>query len=321
MWEEILKIIPKIDAATLSKMEKTLSNRFARAAKSLGKGLIATLAGGGIIGSILAIAEKILNPLKEVQETIEKLLESSRGIVENAKQFGAQSGELFRLQKMAQASGMAPEELNQLLVKYQAAVAQAKADPSKDTSVRRYANDKDMVASFFQFIQSLNTLPAQKQVLVEQEVFGEKQTLRVAEFLRTDFDKLSKQMNLLPAEMYTKRLDKDSDLAKMATVLQAKGETNSFVKNSDAMNAKIIADRDAARQREADKETRRLQSYDSLAAVEKTTDSILDGLDKLYLKVNDFAVNGIRFMDNATGFMEKIKSSRAFRVTSKFFGD
>ncbi len=212
MISDILKIIPKLEAGDLDRMEKSLSSRFTKVAKGFGKGLSNVLKGGAILGFAGAMIQKMLSPLKEVQESIEKSLAASDDIVTNAKQFGTTPANLARLQAYGSASGLTPENLNMLLTKYQTAVAEAAADPTKQTSVRAFAGDKDMAASFFEFIQTLKKQDSGKQVLVQKEIFGEKQILKMSDFLNNDFTNFGKKISNISDKELNKSLNKQSNL-------------------------------------------------------------------------------------------------------------
>src|SRR5690606_31986576 len=120
---EILKIIPKIDAKDLKAMENTLSARFKKIAKGFGKGLASVIKGGGIAGIGLALIDKVLNPLKEVQDAIERTLKANDDVATNAKQFETTAGKLSKLIALGQATGLESEDLYKLISKFQGSVA------------------------------------------------------------------------------------------------------------------------------------------------------------------------------------------------------
>lgn len=212
MFSEILKIIPKLAGDDLGKMEKQLSGRFTKIAKGFAKGVGSAFKGGAVVGGVMALVDKLLNPLKEVQEAIEKSLASSDDIVTNAKQFGTTAGSLAKLQAFGKAAGLDPDNLNMLLAKFQTSVAEANADPTKQTSVRKYAGDKDTAKSFFEFIQALQKMEKNQQVLVQQEVFGEKQLLKMSDFLNSDFSQVAKKFSGISNGALDKSLNKQGAL-------------------------------------------------------------------------------------------------------------
>lgn len=197
MFTEILKITPKVDSGDLNKMENSLNTRFKSVAKKFGAGLVSVLKGGAVIGTVLAIVEKIVNPFKEVREAIERALDRGDDLVTFAKQFGTTAGNLARLQALAEAKGLTAEGLRTLLLKFQGAVTDAAANPGEVTAVSQFVGRKDMAEAFFEFIQSMqNDLKysdAQRN-FIQREVFGEKQIGKASSFLNANFPELIKKI-------------------------------------------------------------------------------------------------------------------------------
>lgn len=286
MFKEILKLIPKLDDASLAAMERALSGRFGKLAKKFGAGIANALKGGGLIAAAGALIDKLLNPLKETQDAIDRMLKQGDDIVTNAKQFQTTAGKLFVLQKLAKSTGLEPDSLNVLLTKYQTALAEAKADPTKQTSVRKFAGDKDIAESFFQFIQELQKLPQDKQVLVQQEVFGEKQILKMADFIQTIGEGAAKQLKLIGAkgsETYTPGLEKAARLNDLQDAYEARRELKDQVKKSSLINDSMVVAKDRAEQRVLDQENKRIASYDSLRQMAELSEKTVNGLENVYL--------------------------------------
>lgn len=274
MFTEILKIVPKLDVSALSRMEKTLSSRFGKVAKGFGKGLMAAVKGGGLVGIGLSLIDKLLNPLKETQEAIDRTLNQADDVVTNAEQFNSTPGELFKLQKLAQAKGLDANSLDQLLVKFQGAIAEAKADPTKQTSVRNFADDKNTVKSFYEFIQSLNKMDRTQQVLVQQEVFGEKQVLKMAEFLRADFGTLQGQLKAKSADAYDPSLKKLGDLNDVNEANKAGRELQDIFKKGQIINGGMIQARQNAENLELQRENERIANFKNLQSLSDTSTKI-----------------------------------------------
>lgn len=213
MFKEILKLIPRIDASDASRMENSLNQRFNRVAKRFGKGLMSALKGGGLVGAALGIIEKILNPFDQIKETIESALTRADDLKTFSDQFSTTSGRLFKLETLAQAKGLETEQLRVLIGKFQSSVAEAIADPSKPTAVRNFAKPgQDTAEAFFQFVQAMQKLPKDKQVLAQSEIFGEKLSLKAAEFFNEkDFAGLALRLGLAGADSYTARINRGSD--------------------------------------------------------------------------------------------------------------
>lgn len=310
MFKEILKILPKLDSASLAGMERTLSSRFTRVAKKFGKGLFNAVKGAGIIGLAVGFLDKLLNPIGAAQEAIDKMLGSAGDFMVNAEQFGSSAGELFKLTKLAQAKGLDQESLNQMLTKYQSAIAEAQADPTKDTSVRAYANDTNMVQSMFQFMQSLNKMDRNQQVLVQREVFGEKATLRMADFMRTDFAELSKAVGARDASSYQPGLEKLDRLSDLADNKQVGRELEDMIKKSRIINEGMINSRDKAATAELDRENKQIASYENLAAISTTMTKVTGLVEEGMAKIGQFIDFATPAVNKGIEAVERISKSR-----------
>ncbi len=193
MFKEILRVKPQMENADLNNMERTLNSRFKRVAKSFGSGLASVIKGGLIVGAVTSLIDKVLNPLQEVKEAIDKSLARGDDLVTFAKQFHTTEGNLAMLQAFGKASGLEAEGVRLLLGKFQSAVAESAGDPSKPSAVKEFVKYKDTAEGFFAFIQSLKKLGVtdpNAATRIENAVFGEKQLLKASEFIGQDFEKL-----------------------------------------------------------------------------------------------------------------------------------
>lgn len=189
MWSEILKVKPKLDSADASNMERSLNTRFKNVTKKFGGAL--KIAAVASLGS--AFVAQVLSPLKDVQGVLKNTLTKADDIVTFAAQFNTTPEKFAKLQALGKLKGLEPDSLNMLLTKFQSAVADTNADPTKPSAVRQFANIPDTADAFFEFIQALKKMTPEQQNLVQQNVFGEKQILKMSEFLQSDF-KESMQM-------------------------------------------------------------------------------------------------------------------------------
>lgn len=182
MLSEILKIQPKLDNKDLNNMEKTLSQRFSRIAKGFGKGL--KVASALALGA--AVIDKLINPLQEVKAAIDRTLGKADDVVTNARQFNTTTENLLKVRALGSVRGVSNENIDLLLTKFQGAVAQASANPDDpaNSAVRNYVGEKDTALAFYNFIIQLQKMDANQRTLIQQQVFGEKQVLKMAEFLQ-----------------------------------------------------------------------------------------------------------------------------------------
>lgn len=290
MFKEILQIIPKLSPQDLAAMERALGSRFGRIAKKFGKGLLGALLGGGLIGAAAGIIDKLLNPLKETQDAIDKLLSQGDDLVTNAKQFGTTAGKLFRLQQIAKSTGLDEGSLDILLTKFSTAVAEAAADPTKATSVRAFAGEKDTAAAFFEFIQSLQKMTKNQQLLVQQEVFGEKQILKMADFLQTDFGKQAKLIGGPTAEQLTPKLEKVANLNDLKDALEARRTLDDTFAKAKLVNEKMVKSQDAREKLDLERQQKQIKAYDNLQETTVAMSELVNTVKDLLISVNAFFV-------------------------------
>lgn len=182
MLTEVLKIQPKLDNNELNQMERQLGSRFSRIAKGFGRGL--KLASMAALGA--AVLDKLINPLQEVKAAIDRTLGKADDIVTNAKQFNTTTENLLKIRSLANVRGITNENIDMLLTKFQGAVAAAAANPNDpaNSSVVNYVGQKDTAVAFYNFITQLQKMDKNQQLLIQTQVFGEKQVLKMAEFLQ-----------------------------------------------------------------------------------------------------------------------------------------
>lgn len=182
MLTDVLKIQPKLDNNELNQMERQLGGRFSRIAKGFGRGL--KLASMAALGA--AVLDKLINPLQEVKAAIDRTLGKADDIVTNAKQFNTTTENLLKIRSLANVRGITNENIDMLMTKFQGAVAAASANPNDpaNSSVKNYIGQKDTAVAFYNFITQLQKMDKNQQLLVQTQVFGEKQVLKMAEFLQ-----------------------------------------------------------------------------------------------------------------------------------------
>lgn len=321
-FTEILKIIPKLDEKDLRAMEKSLQTRFTKIAKSFGKGLKASLMGGGIAGIALGLIDKLLNPIKEVQEAMDRALKSSDDLATNAKQFGTTTGKLAKGVALGQATGLEADNLYLLINKFQNAVAEAQQDPTKQSVVRNFTGEKDMVSAFFGFIQELQKMTKEQQLIVQQQVFGEKQILKMADFLQADFATLYAKtgLNKISSEKATERIDNLANLNDLQDQLTAAREFEDRIKKSGVIRESMVKSRDQSERLALQRENQRIAAYHSLATISQSVEKMMIALEKGVAMVGDMITWLKPFVDKVSDSIDKLLSSPMVRGVRGWFG-
>lgn len=324
MFSEILKIIPKLDPKDLQAMQNALQSRFTKLTKSFGKGLVNVLKGGGIAGIALGLIDKLLNPLKEVQEAIDRTLKTSDDLATNAQQFNTTAGKLQKLVTLAKATGLDEQNLYTLITKFQTAVATAQANPNDPTanSVRNFVGQDDTAEAFFGFIQQLQKMDRNQQVLVQQQVFGEKQILKMADFLQQDFAKLATRTGIdkVTSETLSKSIDKLANLSDLADALTARRENQDLLNKSGVINESMIQARDKSERLALQRENQRIQSYNDLAALSQTAEKIFTLVDQGVALLGNLISKVLPFIDKVTMAIDRLMKSPMVRGVRGLFG-
>lgn len=324
MFSEILKIIPKLDTKDMQIMERNLQSRFTRVAKTFGKGLTNIFKGGGLIGAGLALIDKLLNPLKEVQEAIDRSLKTSDDLATNASQFNTTTGKLAKLVTLAKATGLDEENLYTLITKFQTAVAEARVNPENPnvSAVRNYIDQEDFASGFFSFIQQLQKMDKASQVLVQQQVFGEKQILKMADFLQQDFEGLAQKtgINKVSSEQATRSIESLSALADLADTQKASREFTDLIRKGSTINESMIRARDKAERIALERENQRIQSYNDLQAISSSVDKMMIAVEKGVAMLGNFMNQMTPFLDKVSNSIDALMKSPIMRGIKGIFG-
>lgn len=282
MFKEVLKIVPTIDSSDLNSMERNLGNRFANVAKKFGKGLIGAIAGGGLIGIAGTVLTKLFNPLKEVQESIERSLHAADDLQDQAVQFNTTPGELAKLQAFGKTKGLQASEVNNLVQKFQTAVAEATADPTKETSVRAFVGNTNTAQAFLTFAENLSKLSATDKnaaIRVQQEVFGERQIGKSSNFLQADFQGLSQKFAGVSVDQLNQGISKQAGLQEAVQTAEALRGLKDINDKSAVINQKIIDALEVQKQAALDVENARLKGAEGLIVLQSKADFLLAALE------------------------------------------
>lgn len=284
MWSEVLKIIPKVDGATLGAMETSLKKRFDNVAKKFGKGIVASIAGGGIVGAAVGLLNKLLSPLQSLEDSINRTLENANQTSISAQEFGTSSGQMARLQAFAKANGVDQGELGLLLEKFQSAVANAALNPDQPTAVSNFVGQKDMAEAFFQFIQSVKKLDPVVQNLVRQEVFGQREIFRASGLFNADF----KGQNSLLGGDSAKLTEEIASLNKakqLQDLLSGQRDMREIDEKSKLITPKVIGDLENYHNQQARFENKDMTGVQAMIKLQMTIDQFSQQIRDMYTQI------------------------------------
>lgn len=353
MFSEIIKMIPTVDRAQLGSMFQSLNGRFADVAKKFGAGLKNVFKFGGVFALLGGLIAKLMNPLEKAEEVIDRILKKGDDAMTNAEEFGSDAGKLLRLEALAQTKGVDADTLRQMLGKFQSALAKeqeaaaapariaeqmkteqdpqqlkvlevqlvaAKAAAAQGGRLQEFVGETDMADAFFKFIQSLQRLDKSQQTVIQSEIFGEKVRGKAAEFLNAkDFAEILKQ--LPSTEVLREAAAKSGSVADLKDLLQAKRESEDFVKKSGLVNESQVQAIDQSERVKLRGEDETLKRFDSLKsssiAIQELTHKFDGFVTDFITNVAPSLVNGVNVMSKfAAEFMPSFAEMKGAISTS-----
>lgn len=280
MLTEILKILPKLDNKEANDMEKQLGSRFSRIAKGFGKGLkIASVAALGA-----AVLDKLVNPLNEVKAAIDRTLGKADDIVTNAQQFGTPTANLLRLRAVGNVHGLSDENIDMLLTKFQGAVAQASLNPNDpaNSAVKNYVGQKDTALAFYNFMTQLQKMDATNRTLIQQQVFGEKQILKMAElFQDAGFKDAAEFLKKIDFNAVAKAAEHNAKLNDKMTANRTVNGLVDMIEKSKVINDHTIGNVNRSEIGGMRRENAKIGRSDAAFTAEERMADIQDNLEKL----------------------------------------
>jgi hypothetical protein len=343
MFREVLKFSLRMDDKDLSRMENTLNRRFRNVAKRFGSGLKGVLMGGGVTGAIAALGGglilKVLNPLKETQEIIERTIGRIDDIGTMANKFSTDMTTMAKLVTLAQSTGLEESELFQLLNKFQTALVNFRADPSKPSAVGQFAGEKDVANAFFKFMQGMRKLDPNNRAAVERDVFGDRLSLKTADFFQTDLVAQSKKLfgdlglasgDQAPGAkgVLESVFSKASGLVSQKKLLEARRNFEDLVNKSENINPGQLSAIDAGIRAEQARENERIKNFrqineagEALKRIEYSIEKMATTIVSTFPNLQATIISGINAVVNAapkiTSLMNQIlgvlKGSRTIR--------
>ena len=280
MLTEVLKIQPKLDNNELNQMERQLGSRFARIAKGFGRGL--KLASVAALGA--AVLDRLINPLQEVKAAIERTLGKADDVVTNAKQFNTTTENLLKVRSLGNVRGLSNENVDMLLTKFQGAVAQASLNPNDPSvsSVKNYVGEKDTALAFYNFITQLQKMDKNQQVLVQQQVFGEKQVLKMAEFLQdVGFKESAASLKKVDFAKTAIAVEKIATLADKDEANKTVRGLNDYIGKAAVLNGGVVSNVDQSEISALRRENGKIGRSAAAFTAEERMAEIQDNLEKL----------------------------------------
>lgn len=323
MFTEILRIKPVIDTASATRMEVGLGQRFRRISANFKRG-IGLAVKGSIVGLSLTLLTRFLNPLEKIEEKIRKLLDEAKGQGDLADELGTTPGKLRAVQNVAGSLGVTPDTLKDLLSKYAKAIEKAKDEiqnPSGEISdstraLKNFANDKDVLESFFQFIQSLKGVSAVPRQAIEKAVFDETLKGQGKRLIDANYTHALLSPPATSAQLNSaySNLQAREQQDRTATINR---ETLDLIRTSRNVTPGVIGAIQAKAQRDLDKESLDFKNFQNLKKAQETVDTIAIGVEAMQQAVLQL----VTLLTTLVQYISGIKASRIIRGINSLGGD
>jgi len=322
MFKSVMKVTPKIDKRGLDKMERSLSQRFKRVANGFSKGFAKIFKGGAFIGAALAFVDKLLSPIKEVNEALERTLQSNDSISTFAAQLNTTAGKLQKLQAIVgTGTGLTQDKLLDILTKFQLGLAEERKTPGS-MGLKDFTEFGDVSDAFFSFIQSMKSANDDDKNLVTKRVFGDEGVKALAEAYQIDVGQIMKQSGLdkVSFEALDKSIEKIAALSNMSDALKAGRQTRDIIDKARVLNEGIIRSREDKAALDLKRENERFKSYQNLQNLTNTVDNIFIAVEGMVAKLGEFIGMATPWIKKVGGFIDETRSSSWFKGLFKWGG-
>lgn len=321
MFNEVLKITTKLDDKDTAKLEKNLNGRFGRVAGKFGKGLKNVMKGTFIFAA-LGLVTKLLDPLKEVEERIKRLIEGGSDIRDLAERFGTSTGKIATIQAVSESMGVTPDKLEELMSKYADAIEQGKKEveqgldvyeQSKATKILKdYLNDTDLAESFIGFLESVSGTTGADRSTMENEVFGGTQKGATRRFIDSDFNEARKKFGGASVDTLSSANDKLASLGDQDRNADVKRRQREQIEASKLISPSIIQGMNAAADRKQKEEMKELSQTTSMLKAQAGIDNMVETLHSIMGIMRTV----LGYLGDIHGWIKKMASS----TIGKFFG-
>lgn len=302
-----MRLIPRIDPASASVMENNLSTRFSRVSKRFSVGL-KSLMKGAILGISVALLNKLLNPLTEMEEKFRRLMGQAEDVSDLADKFGTDSGNIRRLQTVAGSLGLEPDKLAEMMDKFREAMNEAtkplaigEERSAAAKAVANFAGEKDIASAFFSFVQELKGMGSGRNA-VEQNVFGDRLFGAQKRFADADFKKQFAELSLPGTQQLTAENQKLSGLSMLSNTLKARNESADISNFANQANRQMVIEMEKTKAKQLSLETAQLKSFVDLQKASQN----LEQVKNLLVETNNGVAKGVSLFTEWASSIKKM---------------
>jgi hypothetical protein len=311
MFTEIIKFIARIDSTRLKQMFDYMNKRFTAISKRFNKGMKAAMKLTGVAAVAGLLIDKLVNPLKQAEEIIDRISKYGSDAKDVAEDLGTDPGTLLRLQGLAGAKGVDQDTLRSLLDKFRTALVEEQVSQSRNEPagpLRQFTRETDMSEAFLKFLFGLKQLGGNEQLLVQNQIFGEKLRGKTRQFFNAPGDEIAAILARLPsAESLASAADRAATMGGLADRLKAIRELNDFVEKAGKIEERHVKGLDEAARGELKSENKALGRFDSSKSTTIAVQELSEKFEQLSTTLIGTTlpaiVTGINLL---TGWIEKL---------------
>ena len=313
---------------SLKDTEKKLNSTFDRVVKrfknGFGKAWKGLRIGSGIAAMGTALAA-LLNPLAQLNDSINATLNKAGNIKDRAQAAGTDIQSYLALQGYAASKGVNEETFNMMMSRMQTLLGQAKA--GENNALSAYKNETDMGRVFYNVMNNIAKVSQQDRAqgaALASAVFGQRAVAQLGPlvtegFLQEDLNKLLSGVNLNKAAASVMTLDRRGD---QQAALQFKREIDDLIQKGEVITPDIINMQDANARSANKLENEQIKSYADIASIDARLKDLQSKLYDFLLKMEpvlnwvqtglETSLNGLgmlpQFVTDTKDFFEIMKA-------------
>jgi hypothetical protein len=305
----IIQIQPQVSPADGQKMENDLNKRFGNIANKFGSHLrntintslkaSAVLSAGLMAGVTAAL---LTNPFEKINEDLNATLDRFDDIAVRGAEFGVSSGKYFQAQTVAKSLGV--EDFSMILARYNskldAARVKTPGGKPEDDYLKNFTKDKDILASFSAFSETLRNMKPEDRNFAVEQVFGTKLGLRLAEVLQTNLGQRRQQIfgNQTSGQLNSP-IEHISNMEDIQKLNRARQDVSELWQKSQAINPGVIAAQNQVEKARMAKDVMQLSQYEVFAKLSESQAQIAGSLEGIRSDITQVvAPKIIKFVDD-----------------------
>jgi hypothetical protein len=153
-----------------------------------------------------------------------------------------------------------------------------------------------------------------QQNLIQQEVFGERQILKMSEFLQADFKQLDRMLGGPSAQQLTQDLERLGTLEDVQAALRSRRSLEDISTKAKLIGPSTIQELNRGENLDLNRENKRLANFDDLKKISIAADKMVKLLEDAYMKLAPALATVLPVIINQISTSAKVvEKSRAIR--------